>query len=91
MANIDNLEGEINKIKERNRRVEIDKMWETSWSRKILISVFTYIIISLFFVFAGVNNPFINAIVPALAFIVSTLSLPFFKNLWIKYILKKIA
>ncbi len=29
-----NLEEEIKKIKERNKRVELDKSWETSWTRK---------------------------------------------------------
>ncbi len=89
MATIQELEEEINKIKERNKRVELEKVWETSWIRKILIAAFTYLVISLFFLFAGVSNPFINAIVPALAFVLSTASLPFFKNLWLKFIYKK--
>jgi len=50
MVTIQDLEKEILKIKERNKRVET---------------------------------------VPALAFILSTVSLPFFKNLWLKYIYKK--
>ena len=86
---IQDLEAEIQKIKERNKRVETEKIWETSWTRKIVISIFTYLVIALFFLFAGVLNPFVNAIVPALAFILSTASLPFFKNLWLKYIYKR--
>lgn len=31
------LENEIAKIKERNKKVELDKAWETSWTRKICI------------------------------------------------------
>ncbi len=31
------LEEEVLKIKERNKRVELDKAWETSWTRKICI------------------------------------------------------
>lgn len=31
------LEKEIIQIKERNKRVELDKKWETSWTRKICI------------------------------------------------------
>lgn len=88
MATIQDLEEEINKIKERNKRVEKDKVWETSWTRRIIVSIFTYFVIAIFFLFAGISNPFVNAIVPALAFILSTASLPFFKNLWIKYIYK---
>lgn len=88
MATIQDLEDEIEKIKDRNKRVEAGKAWETSWTRKILVSVFTYFVVAFFFLFAGVSDPFINAIVPALAFILSTASLPFFKNFWQKYIYK---
>lgn len=83
------LESEIEKIKERNRRVESDKAWETSKTRKVLISVFTYFVIALFFIFAWIENPFVNAIVPTLGFILSTSSLPYFKNWWLKNIYKK--
>jgi len=79
------IEEEIEKIKQRNKRVEADKAWETSFTRKIIIFVLTYIVIVIFFYFAGLPNPFVNSIVPALAFILSTLSLSFFKKLWIKY------
>lgn len=89
MATLIDLEKEIDLIKQRNKRVEGDKAWETSWSRKILIVLFTYIVISTFFLFAGVSDPFINAIVPALAFVLSTLSLPFFKSFWIRCIYRR--
>lgn len=84
-----NLEKEIENIQERNKRVEIDKAWETSFFRKITIAILTYFVIVLFFVFAQLPNPFLNAIVPTLGFVLSTLSLPFFKQIWLKYIHKK--
>ncbi len=43
MMTVKKLEEEVNKIKERNRRVETEKMWETSWTRRIIISTFTYL------------------------------------------------
>lgn len=86
--NMQQIQNEIEKIKERNRRVEADKAWEVSVSRKILIAIFTYIVIVIFFIFAKLPAPFINAIVPAAAFILSTLSLPLFKKWWIKYVYK---
>lgn len=76
---------EIYAIKERNKRVEIDKAWETSLTRKFFIIIFTYIVIVIFFISAGLSKPFINAIVPSLAFFISTLSLPIIKKIWIKY------
>lgn len=88
MTTINDLEIEIEKIKERNSRVEKEKSWETSWTRKIIISALTYLVISLFFLSAGISKPFVNSIVPAAAFILSTLSVPFIKKLWLKYIHK---
>ena len=41
---INNLEKEIEKIKERNKKVELDKAWETSWIRRIGIMILTYIV-----------------------------------------------
>ena len=79
------IEEEIEKIKERNRRVETNKAWETSITRKISIFILTYIVIVIFFLYANLPSPFINSIVPAIAFVLSTLSLSSIKNLWIKY------
>ena len=76
---------EIENIQKRNRKVEIDKAWETSYTRKIIIAILTYLVIVIFFYFAQLPKPFINSIVPSLAFILSTLSLPFFKKLWINF------
>lgn len=89
MATIKDLEREINKIKERNKKVEADKSWETSRTRKILVFILTYIVIVIFFYFAGLPKPFVNSIIPAIAFVLSTLTLPFFRKPWLKYICKK--
>ena len=88
MATIQQLEDEINKIKERNRRVETEKSWETSWTRKIMIAVLTYIVITVFFIFIGNPNPLGNAIIPSIAFILSTLSGPLIKRFWLQNIHK---
>ena len=86
MATIKQLEEEIDKIKERNRRVEREKTWEISWTRRIMIAVLTYMVIVVFFYYSGFPAPFKNALVPSLAFIISTLSIPIVKNLWLKHI-----
>lgn len=83
MPTIEKLQNEIDEIKKRNRRVEADKAWETSWMRKIIILVLTYFVVVIFFYFAQLPKPFINAIVPALAFVLSTLTVPLFKNWWL--------
>lgn len=81
-----NLEERIAKIEERNSLVEQNKAWETSWTRKVLLIIFTYCAIALYLKFVVGIDPWINAIVPALGFLLSTLTLPFFKNLWVHYI-----
>ena len=42
------LEERVKKIEERNKRVELDKSWETSWTRKTLIMILTYIIVIIY-------------------------------------------
>jgi hypothetical protein len=37
---------EIDEIKERNRRVELDKAWETSVTRRVAIMTLTYLVAS---------------------------------------------
>ncbi|MCK4635063.1 MAG: hypothetical protein KAT37_04265 [Candidatus Aenigmarchaeota archaeon] len=82
--NIKQLEKEIEKIKERNREVEDNKAWETSYTRRILLVTFTYLAIGFYMQAINVPSPWLNAIVPAVAFMLSTLTLPFFKKLWLK-------
>ena len=83
------IKEEIEKIKERNKKVEADKAWETSWSRKIVVALLTYAVIVIFFYFAELPKPFINSIVPTLGFVLSTLTLTWFKRLWIRTVNKK--
>ncbi len=89
MSNIEDLEKRVHAIEQRNKRVEQDKAWETSWSRKIAILITTYVMLAIYFAFVLRVNPWINAIVPTIGFFLSTLSLPFFKRLWSTYIHNK--
>lgn len=87
--NLQELEERIQKIEARNSAVELNKAWETSWTRKVFLIVFTYLTIAAYLAFIVHINPWINAIVPAVGFLLSTLTLPFFKSLWAKYLYKK--
>ena len=84
MDEIEQIKKDIKEIKDRNVRVEIDKAWETSMFRKFLIAILTYIVVVLFFLFIKLSNPFMNAIVPTIGFVLSNISIPYFKKLWIK-------
>lgn len=81
---IEKLKEEIEKIKERNRRVEKDKTWETSLTRRIAIATSTYILIAIFLIIIGVEKPFLAAIIPAAAYLISTASLEFLRRWWLK-------
>jgi polyferredoxin len=83
------FEKEIKEIKERNKRVELDKEWELSWARKLIIAILTYLVIVIFFYFAELPKPWLNSIVPALAFVISTLTLNIFKKIWLRKVIKK--
>ena len=83
------VEKEIEKIKERDRRVEADKAWETSKTRKAIIAVLTYLVIVLFMYSVGIEMPWINAVVPTVGFVLSTLTLRALKSFWIKRIYER--
>ncbi len=81
------LKKEIEKIKERNRKVELDKQWETSLTRRILIVILTYIVVVIYsFSIDKINNIFLSSLVPVFGFILSTLSLNGFRKIWEKRI-----
>jgi hypothetical protein len=82
---MDPLETRIVKIEERNKSVEFDKGWETSWTRLIIIALFTYVVVAIFLNFINVPRPWITALVPVIGFTLSTITMPFFKKLWIRY------
>ena len=77
------LSKEVFAIQKRNRRVEADKAWERSYTRRALLAIFTYIAIAVYLFAVKIPDPFITAIVPTVGFMLSTLTMPFFKNLWL--------
>ena len=80
---IEELKKEIENIKERNKRVELDKAWETSWTRKICIMILTYIVVIIYsYVIRNIDNIFLSSLVPVIGFNLSTLSLKVVRNIW---------
>ena len=84
-----NFEDEIQKLKQRNILVEQNKAWETSWSRTIVLMCITFFTAYFFLKTSGIVNDskviILSALIPALAFLVSTLTLPPLKKLWEKW------
>ena len=89
MNEIEELKQELQRLKDRNKRVESNKAWETSITRKVLLMITTYIIAALTLMVIKNNSPWLNALIPTLGFYLSTLTLPFIKRLWEKYLFKK--
>jgi len=74
----------IEEILKRNGRVENDKAWETSRTRRAVIAFLTYLVASVFLKLIGNNSPFINALVPFGGYLFSTLSLSVIKKWWLQ-------
>lgn len=74
----------IEEILKRNSRVELDKAWEVSRTRRTVIALVTYFTATTFLFLIDNDQPFINALVPIVGYLLSTLSLPFIKNWWLK-------
>ncbi|HCC06175.1 TPA: hypothetical protein DEP94_02370 [Candidatus Nomurabacteria bacterium] len=83
-SQIKQIQEDLEIIKNRNKKVEQNKAWETSFFRKISIIVITYIVASLVMYFIGVPNFLLNALIPTIGFFLSTLSFSFLKNWWIE-------
>ena len=84
---MEELRKELEEIKLRNKRVELDKRWETSIVRKICICILTYIIVLIYSNMVNKsNNIFLSSLVPVIGFFLSTLSLKLIRKVWEKCI-----
>jgi hypothetical protein len=77
------IEQRLDRIEARNAVVENDKAWETSWTRRGLIASITYVTVAAFLVIIDVDRPWVAAMVPVIGFVLSTLTLPIGKRVWI--------
>ena len=76
-----NLEKEIENIKERNKKVELDKSWETSWTRKICIMILTYIVVIIYsYVIRKYNNILLSSLVPVIRIYIIYIILKIYKK-----------
>lgn len=77
------LEERVASLEARNRRVEADKAWETSWVRRLAVMLLTYLVVVVYLRFVIHINPWLNALVPVFGFFLSTLTLTYIKKRWI--------
>jgi len=76
-------EDKLNELTLRNYKVDLDKKWETSNFRKVLVLVTTYFLASITMFAIGDSKPFISSLIPTLGYFLSTFSFGFIKKIWI--------
>lgn len=79
-----NLEARVAAIEERNHKVEQDKAWETSWVRRLTVALLTYGVVVTYLNVINNDQPWVNGIVPAVGYLLSTLVLKSVRGLWQK-------
>jgi hypothetical protein len=82
MKTTETIEARVVAIESRNNRVELDKAWEGSWTRKVAIMVLTYFVVVVYLFVIDNENPWINAIVPPVGFFLSTLAITRLRQIW---------
>lgn len=80
------IESRVAAIELRNKNVEQDKAWETSIVRRVSIAMLTYVVVVLYLTVINNNSPFVNGLVPAVGFLLSTLALGWIRKIWEKTI-----
>lgn len=79
------LEKQLNEIKKRNQRVELDKKWETSYTRRIFIMFITYFVVVIYSIMIQkMDSIWLSSLVPVIGFLLSTLSLKMIRKIWEK-------
>lgn len=71
-------------IQQRNQRVEADKAWETSWTRKLSIATLTYVFLVFYLPVLGLQKSYLHATVPVCGYLLSTMTLPLIKKWWLE-------
>jgi hypothetical protein len=89
MTTIPELEKRLEAIESRNQRVSADKAWETSLIRKVCIAALTYLVVASYLIIIHKDQPWINALVPVMGYLLSTLVLAQVKANWVKRIFER--
>lgn len=78
------IERRVTAIEQRNAKVELDKHWETSITRRLGIASLTYAVVVAYLIAIENDKPLINGLVPVAGFLLSTLALSFVRTIWEK-------
>ena len=71
------LNKEVEEIKKRNKRVELDKAWETSMTRRICVCILTYIVVVIYsYIVRKYDNIFLSSFARVASSKVNVTTLP---------------
>ncbi len=73
------LDGLLN----RNKRVEAEKAWELSFTRRAFLAGLTYVTAVLLLWLIGEARFLLLSFIPAISYVFSTLTLPWIRRMWI--------
>jgi hypothetical protein len=78
-------EADLTALQSRNARVEADKAWEISKTRRGIIAAVTYITAFIYMQIVGLPYALFGAFVPAGGYVLSTMGLPYIKKYWLQH------
>ncbi len=79
-----NMEETLQAIVDRNKRVEAEKAWEVSFTRRAFLAVLTYVTAALLLSLLGQERVLLLSFIPAISYVFSTLTLPWMKRFWMR-------
>lgn len=83
------LSERVSALEQRNAKVEANKAWEGSWTRRGFIMLVTYVVAVVWLTVINESNLWLKAVVPVAGFLLSTLTIGPLKYLWTKSVYKK--
>ena len=78
------LETRLAALEARNKKVDTNKAWETSLTRRLSIMLITYATACSLLYVLLVPDWYFGALMPVCGYLLSTLSLPYIRRLWEK-------
>jgi hypothetical protein len=85
------MQNDLEAIKDRNARVEADKAWETSATRRLSVAALTYLVAFAYMTYGlGVERAFLHAAVPAGGYLLSTVSLGKIRSVWLRVVYRHV-
>lgn len=72
-------------LEQRNVKVDSNKAWEGSWTRRLFIMAVTYVVAVSWLAVIHESDLWLKAVVPVAGFLLSTLTIGPLKHVWVRY------